>query len=144
VISVTATYALRALTELAILPGGGMLLGKELSKRAGIPPNYLSKILWSLGGSGLIEATRGIRGGYRLSRPPEEIPLLEVVALFDKTRSREGCFLFGDQPCSDREPCSAHEAWREVGAAYARFLESTTLADISRRKQVKKRRKRPD
>ena len=140
-VSVTATYALRALTELAVLPGRGMLLGKELSKRAGIPPNYLSKILWSLGGSGLIEATRGIRGGYRLSRIPEEISLLEVVSLFDKPRTRESCFLFGDQPCSDREPCSAHEAWREVGAANARFLESTTLADISRRKPLKKRRK---
>jgi len=140
-LSVTATYALRALAELAGLPAGATLLGRDLAERAGIPSNYLSKILWSLGGSGMIEAIRGIRGGYRLGRPAREIRLIEVVALFNRMRNPQSCFLYGDRPCSERAPCSAHEAWSRAGAAYAHFLEETTLAGIARRKPSRKQRR---
>jgi Rrf2 family protein len=140
-LSLTAKYAIRALSELAALPQDTTLLGKDLSKRSGVPPNYLSKILWTLGGQGLIDATRGIRGGYRLARPPAEIPLGEIVRLFDKPHNSQTCFLYNDRPCSDVEPCSAHQAWTQVGEANRRFLELTTLADISHSKSTKKRRR---
>lgn len=57
-LSVTVQHALRALSVLAGLPEGASLPGRELAKRAGIPANYLSKILWTLGGAGFIGATR--------------------------------------------------------------------------------------
>jgi Rrf2 family protein len=139
-LTVTARYALRALTELAALPEGTALLGKELSKRADVPPNYLSKILWTLGGEGLIDATRGVRGGYRLSRRPQDIRLIDVVTLFDRPRAKQDCFLHDDRRCSDSEPCTAHEAWALVGETNRRFLETTTIADISRKAPQKKRR----
>ncbi len=130
-LSVTATYALRALTELANRPDGTPLLGKDLSRKAGIPPNYLSKILWILGGNGLIEATRGVRGGYRLLRPADQIRLIEIVSLFDKTRTGSTCLLFERRQCSGDKPCSAHEAWSRVSGSYSEFLQSTTIADIA-------------
>ncbi len=141
-LSVTAKYALRALTELAVLPEGAVLLGKELSKRAGVPSNYLSKILWTLGGEGLIEATRGVRGGYRLGRPAGDIRLIDVVTLFDKPSTNQDCFLHDGRKCSDADPCTAHEAWALVGEANRRFLETTTVADISRKTSRKKPRGR--
>ena len=141
-LTVTVKYALRALTELAVLPEGAALLGKELSKRAGVPPNYLSKILWTLGGGGLIEATRGVRGGYRLGRRPENIRLIDVAALFEKPRGTPECFLHDGRKCSDDDPCSAQEAWALVGEANRRFFENTTVADISRKEPQKKRRGR--
>ena len=58
------------------------MLGRELADRAEVPPNYLSKILWALGNAGIIDATRGNGGGYRLKRTPSEIRLFEVVELF--------------------------------------------------------------
>ncbi len=136
-LSVTARHALRALTELARSTDESAMLGRELAKRAGIPKNYLSKIMWALGGAGLVDATRGIRGGYRLRRPPQDIRLIEVVELFDKPRNMQACFLSEVHPCSDADPCSAHDAWREVGQAYIRFLESTTLADIAKHEKAR-------
>ena len=130
-LTVTSRHALRALAHLASLPEGTTLLGKDLAKRAGIPPNYLSKILWTLGSACIIDATRGSGGGYRLHRRPDQIRLVEIVELFDKPHVQTACFMGEDRECSELDPCTAHEAWKDVGRAYARFLESTTLADIS-------------
>lgn len=129
-LSATARYALRALVNLAAMPDGKPLLGKDLSRLAGIPPNYLSKILWTLGSEGFIDATRGTRGGYRLQRRPEEIRLAEIVELFDPARIAAGCLLHADQPCSEETACAAHDTWKHVKAAYTRFLEETTLAAL--------------
>jgi len=140
-LSSTSKYALRALLELAALPEGANMMGKDLSRLAEVPPNYLSKILWALGGEGIIEATRGVRGGYRLKQQPRDISLMDIVKLFDKPRSRQSCFLHDTRQCSEAEPCAAHQAWVGVGESNRRFLETTTLADISCTGSHKKRRR---
>jgi Rrf2 family protein len=130
-LSHTAEYALRALVHLAALPAGKVILGKDLADRAAIPARYLSKILWVLGNAGIIDATRGSGGGYRLRRPARQIRLAEVVDLFDKARARPVCLLGWNPECSDARPCPAHAAWKSVRDAYVRFLETTTIADIA-------------
>lgn len=131
-LTTTSEYALRALTRLARLPEGAIMLGRDLAVEAGIPANYLSKILWTLGNAGIIGATRGNRGGYRLKRNGDKIYLSEIVELFDRERARQACFLDGGKECDQANACSAHQAWRGVRDAYLEFLHTTTLADISR------------
>jgi Rrf2 family protein len=133
-LSVTVQHALRALTVLALLPEGAFLLGRDLAQKANIPANYLSKILWILGGAGFIGATRGSGGGYRLQRPADEIRLAEIVMLFEHNRGSQCCFLEGARQCSDADPCSAHRTWHELDSAMTRFLETTTLAEIAGQK----------
>ena len=130
-LSVTVQHALRALSLLASLPEGDFMLGRDLAKQARIPANYLSKILWALGSAGLIDATRGSRGGYRLQRRSDEIRLVEVVSLFERNRSTGTCLLDASHACSDADACPAHRAWQAVGTAMTQFLETTTLADIA-------------
>ncbi len=107
------------------------MLGRDLAEQAGIPANYLSKILWTLGNTGIIDATRGSGGGYRLKRRPADILLFEVVELFDRERAQLSCFLGSGNNCDPENPCTAHKAWREVRTTYLDFLHTTTLADIS-------------
>jgi len=132
-LSTTSEHALRVLTHLARLPDGASMLGRELAEQASIPANYLSKILWTLGNAGIIDATRGNRGGYRLKRKASEIYLFEVVELFERDWDRDNasCFLGGGKNCDHQNPCGAHEAWRGVRTAYLDFLHTNTLADIS-------------
>jgi len=134
-ISTTAQYALRALAKLADLDPGTSMLGRELAKEATIPANYLSKILLALRNAGLLATSRGSGGGYRLAKGPEQIHLIDVVEVFDAPGAKPACLL-GEGECTDDDACSAHHAWKEVRAAYIRFLESTTLADISKRRGV--------
>jgi len=130
-LSATTRYALRALVLLGQQEGSGPLLGRELSARAGIPENYLSKVLVSLRNAGFVGATRGSGGGYCLKVPTREIPLIRVVEIFEGVDARPACLLGAERECSDDNPCSAHAAWRDVRRRYVDFLEGTTIADIS-------------
>src|SRR5574340_1561414 len=130
-LSTTSEHALRALTQLAQLPDGVSILGRDLADEAAVPANYLSKILWTLGNAGLIDATRGNGGGYRLKREAKDIYLIEIVELFDRGRTKFSCLLGGGRECDETNPCTAHEAWRGLRTAYLQFLHTTTLADIS-------------
>jgi Rrf2 family protein len=130
-LSVTAEHALRALAEMARLPDGEAILGKRLARLAEIPPNYLAKILWLLGNAGIIDATRGSGGGYRLRRNPSHIRLIEVVELFDRPSRNTHCFLSCHRECSDADSCVAHMRWREVRRMFEGFLETTTVAEIA-------------
>lgn len=131
-LSVTAQHAVRALSVLAGLPDGVLLLGRELAGRAGIPANYLSKILCVLGSAGLIDATRGSGGGYRLQKPAGEIRLIDIIDLFEHNRATTHCFLDGSRLCSQAERCTAHRAWHELDCAMNEFLRTTTLADMAK------------
>ena len=131
-LSTTSEYALQALTHLARLPLGSVALGRDLAQAAGIPPNYLSKVLLTLRNAGLVDTTRGLGGGYRLRKPASEIYLLEVVELFeDASRTKPACFLRHTKPCSDTTSCTAHKAWRDIQASYLGFLISTPLSAIA-------------
>ncbi len=134
IFSTSVTHALRALAYLAANEGQGAMLGRDLAKEVGIPAHYLAKVLATLARAGVLTATRGVRGGYRLARPAREIKLMEVVEPFEGKRTRPGCLLRPDQPCrtgtGSHGSCSAHAAWSDVKETYLEFLATTTLADI--------------
>lgn len=130
-LSTTSEYALRALACLASVSEGRVCMGRDLSARIGVPSSYLAKILNQLGKASIVEATRGLRGGYRLKIPPEDIRLIDVVELFDGPRTLPECFFDGTRKCSDETPCPAHERWKKVRNAYVQFLEETRVSDIS-------------
>jgi len=130
-LSATSEYALRALSQLARVSPGRALLGRRLAQRAGIPPQYLSKIMLSLRNAGLVAAVRGTGGGYTLLRPAKAIHLIDVVRLFEGPVGWPHCLLRPSRPCSGSQSCTAHAHWAKVGRGYLDFLENTTLSDIS-------------
>ncbi len=126
----SATHALRALAYLAANEGGEAMLGRDLASEVRVPSHYLAKVLATLARAGVLTASRGVRGGYRLARRAEEITLIEIVEPFEGKRVRPGCLLLPDRACRDDGACSAHTAWGQIKAAHVNFLEKTTLADI--------------
>jgi DNA-binding IscR family transcriptional regulator len=109
-ISASATHALRAVAWLAAHGDGRAVLGRDLARQVGVPADYLAKVLGQLARTGVLSATRGAKGGYRLARP--------------------GCLLRPDRPCRDSAPCSAHARWTGVKRSYTEFLDRTSVADI--------------
>ena len=130
-LSSTSHYALRALGRLAQEPQGRSVLGRNLAREAHVPPQYLSKIMGMLRHAGLVDAARGTKGGYRLTRPAAEIRLREVVEVFEGSVDRPECLLGVNPECSDTSPCSAHAPWKRLRDAYVQFLEETTVGNLA-------------
>ncbi len=129
--STTTQYALRALLILAERSNGTLVLGRDIAQRALIPANYLSKVMLTLAGAGIVEGSRGSNGGYRLVIPAHDLKLLSVVRLFDRQFAPKACVLGLKKECSDAAPCPAHVAWQDAKAGLMKFLEETSLDDIS-------------
>lgn len=128
-LSKSAEYALRALHALAFEPGGGPVPSSRLADRAGVPENYLSKVLHRLEQEGVVASRRGPGGGFTLGRDPAAVRLADVIRPFDDTVLRRDCLL-GRPECRDDSPCAAHDRWLEVAGRVRRFFRETSLDDL--------------
>jgi Rrf2 family cysteine metabolism transcriptional repressor len=82
-LSKAARHALLAATEMARSKDNGPVTVTLVARRNGIPEAALAKVLQRLVRSGLAVGVRGVHGGYRLSRPPSEITVLDVLDVFE-------------------------------------------------------------
>lgn len=78
-VSRTVSYALRATLQLAETNSPKPVPCSRLAADGGMPERFLLQILRSLVNHGILQSTRGVDGGYTLSRPAADISLLEVM-----------------------------------------------------------------
>jgi Rrf2 family protein len=101
----------------------------EVSEAQNIPRRYLATILNDLRRAGLVTASRGPEGGYRLAKTPELISLADVIRAVDGPLTQVG----GVRPENLDYPGSAvnlGEVWLKLRAAERELLETTTLREI--------------
>lgn len=127
--SQTAEYALRAMACMARFPERPLTTA-EIAQVTMVPPGYLSKVLQQLSKSGLVAAMRGLRGGYRLRRPPEEITILQVVNAVDPIERIHTCPL--GLPEHGTRLCRLHRRLDDAIAHVEQALGGTTLGDVVR------------
>ena len=90
-ISAQEEYGLRCLVQLAAQPAGESLTLNQIAEREGISPANAGKLMWLLSKAGLVQSTRGTKGGYTLSRPASEIYLSEVIKVLDADAVENHC-----------------------------------------------------
>jgi Rrf2 family protein len=123
-------YAVRAALCLARWSGEGHYVKiREVARRMALPASYTPQVLRLLAEAGLAEARAGREGGYRLSRAPDEVALLEVVEAAEGTFDLERCILRAG-PCHWEQTCAVHGAWSAAVQAWRDSLRQTTLADL--------------
>jgi Rrf2 family protein len=115
---------------------------RALAELQGVPVEYVAKLFTKLQKAGLVAATEGARGGFRLARPARSISVLDVIAaidgekpLFECRDIRGQCAVFsGKRPAwATRGVCSIHAIMLEADARMRKVLASRTLADIAGR-----------
>jgi len=129
-ISRGAQHAIKALVRLSELPAGGAMPVHELAQHESIPPSFLSKVVRRLVEAGVLDATRGRRGGVRLAQDPADISLLTVMEAVDGERASAGCLL-GRERCRDAEACSVHRAWKRIRDDLTVALSRISLAEVT-------------
>jgi Rrf2 family protein len=124
-------YAVRAALCLARRGGDGRYVKiREVAHTMALPASYTPQVLRLLAGAGLAEARAGREGGYRLTRPPGEIALMEVVEAAEGAFVLDRCILRGG-PCHWEQACAVHGAWSTAVQAFCDSLRQTTLADLA-------------
>jgi Rrf2 family protein len=136
--SPTCQRALRALTYLARHADRGPILVREIAREEGFPQPFLSKIMHGLRTKGLVTSTMGPGGGYRLARPPDEIPVTDIITAMDGQQDLEKICIMGLDECSDEESCALHDHWVRFREEYLATISELTLADLARTLALKR------
>ena len=102
---------------------------REVSAAMQLPLSYTPQVLKLLATAGLVEAKAGRDGGYRLTRRPRDVSLLEVVEASEGPLLPQRCILRGG-PCRWEDACAVHPAWAAAVEACRDSLATTTLADL--------------
>ena len=120
-----ADYAVRAVLYLAKLGEEQRAATSQIAHEQQIPPSFLAKIVSQLSVAGLLQTSRGARGGVSLARPPEHISLLEVVEAIDGPILLNECVANGN--CNFGEDCPMKPIWCDAQAELVERLRTTTF-----------------
>lgn len=128
-ISTKSRYALRLCLDLAVHQKDGWIALKDISTRQDISKKYLEQIVQKLQSAGLLEASRGFQGGYRLTRSPAQITLAEVLRATESTQCLLEC-VHDAQCCQRSGQCLTRTVWSGLKQAIDAYVSAVTLQSI--------------
>ncbi|BBU55814.1 MULTISPECIES: Rrf2 family transcriptional regulator [Mameliella] len=130
-LSTKGRYAMVALADIALQPAGDLVTLGDISRRQDVSLPYLEQLFVKLRRAGLVESVRGPGGGYRLSRPPTEIRVVDVLAAVDETvdAMHKGAGASGALSGS-RAQSLTNRLWQSLSAHVYVFLHQTRLSDV--------------
>jgi Rrf2 family protein len=125
-----ADYAVRAMVYLAQLGPGHRAATSQIAKDKQIPPSFLAKIVSQLSVAGLLQTSRGARGGVSLAKSPEEITLLDVVEAIDGPILLNECV--GDSStCVFGSDCLMKPVWCDAQQELVERLKQVNFAQFT-------------
>jgi Rrf2 family cysteine metabolism transcriptional repressor len=134
--SAKTEYGVRLMVVLGRADEGPTSL-KAIAEAEGLPLSYLEHVVADLKRAGLVTASRGAHGGYRLARPASDIAMDEVVLALEGSIAPMECLIPVPTEriaCSHEgeraHGCSTRLLWMRVQSGIVRALQGTTLAEL--------------
>ena len=135
--SAKAEYGVRLMIELGRHHGEEAVSLKAIAEAENLPLAYLEHVVAQLKSAELVVSSRGAHGGYKLSRPAEEIDMAQVVTALEGPIAPMDCF-GGDAArhvaCSHEvdhgHGCATKLLWTRVQGGVLKALQKTTLAEL--------------
>jgi len=121
-------YGIFGLIYLADQPAGKITPLSEISEAQDIPEKFLAKIFQSISKSGIIRSHRGVKGGFSLAKPADQITFREIVEVIHGPYFLAKCFNI-EEIC-DREDCSIKLLLEKAQMALMEVFEKYTVADL--------------
>ena len=135
--STKAEYGVRLMVELGRQPDGKPVSLAAIAESENLPLSYMEHLVAKLRKAGLVTSQRGAHGGYLLSRPADEIQMLEVVEALEDSIAPMECFHEtpeGRVSCSHRDDadhaCATKLLWTRVEGSISKTLSGTTVAEL--------------
>ena len=135
-LSLRGEYALRAMLVLGLNYERPVVRIQAISDQQNIPKRFLEQILNDLKSAGFVQSKRGVAGGYRLARKPEQINLAAVVRHVEGALAPVSCVserFYESCSCPDEARCAIRSVMKEVRDAIVKILEGVTIAELCQR-----------
>jgi Rrf2 family transcriptional regulator, cysteine metabolism repressor len=135
-LSLRGEYALRAMLVLGLNYEQPVVRIQAISDQQNIPKRFLEQILNDLKSAGIVQSKRGVAGGYRLARQPEQITLASVVRHIEGALAPVSCVserFYEKCSCPDESRCAIRAVMKEVRDAIVAIVERVTIADLCQR-----------
>ena len=129
-LSKKADYALMAVKHLAQRPDGGSASAREIAEAYDIPLELLAKVLQRLVRSRLLVSVQGTRGGYRLGRSAQTIPVADVIQAVDGPVTVTACSP-DDHRCDQYSKCSIRDPLWKIRGRILDALTTVTVAELA-------------
>ncbi|MAB87873.1 MAG: SUF system Fe-S cluster assembly regulator [Planctomycetes bacterium] len=132
-ISKQADYGILLLGHFAKEPEETVLSARELATRTHVAAPMASKVLKMLARSELLESVRGVHGGYRLKRGPEDITIGQIIVATDGPIAVTECSPeeFEVSDCTQEPWCPVSGSWQRLNDAIRGALDRVTLAEMT-------------
>jgi Rrf2 family protein len=140
-ITTSVEYAIHGLLWL-VVNGDAPLSSRDIAELQVISPSFVAKIFPKLEKAGIVAASEGVRGGYRLARPADEISFLEIIdaiegekPLFDCQNVRGRCAVFGEAApdWATAGTCAVHAVMLQAEKAMRQALAAQSLGEVAAR-----------
>ncbi|TFH33766.1 MAG: Rrf2 family transcriptional regulator [Anaerolineales bacterium] len=125
-----ADYAVRAVLYLAGLNNGRRAPTSEIARKQHIPPSFLAKIVSQLSVAGVVQTSRGARGGVALARAADDISLLEVIEAIDGPIMLNEC-VTDPNGCVFGDECPVQEIWCDAHSNLVKKLGATSFETLT-------------
>lgn len=124
-------YGTRMVLDIAVHGRRGPVQMTGIAKRLGISKKFLEKIIRPLKQAGLINSTRGPKGGHMLARPAEEISVGDIVRILEGDVALVDCAK-DEAVCRKAPGCLTRMIWRETSRAILEKLDSISFGELVR------------
>lgn len=124
-----ADYALRAVIYLSRLGSEQRAATSHIAQEQRIPPSFLAKIVSQLSVAGLLQTSRGARGGVSLARPAADITVLEVVEAIDGPILLNEC-VADCSACTFTDDCPMQPVWSDAQLELVNRLKNVNFASF--------------
>ena len=130
-LSTKGRYAVMALADLAQEPSNNPTPLKDISLRQGISLLYLEQLFLKLKNKEIVYSIRGPRGGYKLSKKPEDIKLSIIFSAVDEEIKTVKCNKKSKRSCNGKSiKCITHNLWDEIETLINTFFDNKSLKDV--------------
>ncbi len=133
VVSTKGRYALRVMIDIAKFEKDSYVTLSGIAERQGLSEKYLESIIKMLVQNNLVKGLRGKNGGYKLSRPAEEITAWDIISVTENDFYVVAC-MNPDAPKCDRvATCVTLPMWKEFNDTMQDFFKKYTIADLAKK-----------
>jgi len=131
-ITTWAEYGVICSLHLARRAEEGPVTGRDVAARERLPGDYVEQILLRLRRAGIVQSTRGAKGGYALARPAAAITVREIITAAELVTFDLHCEThpLDSERCAQSCDCSIRPVWMMLQKRIDEVLDSVCLADL--------------